>query len=91
MVADEPSLVESASRLQPALVVVDLSLENTGSLAWLSRLRAGAPDVKILVISVHDEPSVERAARAAGADAFVVKRAIASELIPTAESVLKSA
>ena len=88
MVADETSLMESASRLNPALAVVDLSLERAGGLAWLARLRAGSPGIKVVVISVHDEPGVIRAAKAAGADAFVLKRAIASDLIPAAEAVL---
>lgn len=88
MVADEPSLIESATRIGPALAVVDLSLERGGSLAWLARLRAGCPDVKLIVVSVHDEPGVERAARAAGADGFVLKRAIATDLLPVAEAVL---
>lgn len=88
MVADEPSLFESASRLKPALAVVDLSLEHGGSLAWLARLRAECPGLKVIVISVHDESGVARAASAAGADGFVLKRAIATDLLPAAETVL---
>ena len=88
MVADEPSLIESASRLKPVLAVVDLSLEHGGSLSWLARLRAECPGLKVVVISVHDESGVERAAHAAGADGFVLKRAIATDLLPAAEAVL---
>jgi len=88
MVADEPSLLESASRLEPALVVADLSLGRKGGLAWVSRLRAGSPGVRVILISVHDEPGVARAASSAGADGFVLKRAIASELLPAVEAVL---
>jgi DNA-binding NarL/FixJ family response regulator len=91
MVADEPSLIESASRLEPALAVVDLSLPRGRSLGWLSRLRAGCPGLKVIVVSVHDEPGVARAASAAGADGFVLKRAIATELLPAAEAVLAGA
>jgi len=88
MVADEPSLIESAARLRPALAVVDLSLVRSGDLAWLARLHAGCPGLKLIVVSVHDEAEVARAARAAGADGFVLKREIATELLPAAESVL---
>jgi ActR/RegA family two-component response regulator len=35
MVADEPSLLESAARLQPTLAVVDLSLARGESLQWV--------------------------------------------------------
>ncbi len=54
----------------------------------MSDLRAGSPGLKVIVISVHDEAGVERAAMAAGADAFVLKRAIATDLLPAAEAVL---
>lgn len=88
MVADEPSLLETASRLRPTLAVVDLSLARRDSLGWLPRLRQSWPDLKIIVLSVHDEPSVCRSALAAGADGFVLKRALATELLPAVDAVL---
>jgi len=88
MVADENSLFESAGRLRPTLAVVDLSLAHGDSLRWLPRLRARCPGLKILVLSVHDEPSVRRAALEAGADGFVLKRAIATELLTAVDTAL---
>lgn len=82
MVADETSLLEGASRLRPDMVVVDLSLAQHGGLDWLQEVRERCPDLKVLVISVHDEQSVRQAAMHAGADAFVLKRAIATDLLP---------
>ena len=38
--------------------------------------------MKVVVLSVHDEESVRQAAIEAGADAFVLKRAIATDLLP---------
>jgi len=88
MVADEPSLMESAARLQPEMVVVDVSLARDGNLHWIKGLRERCPDLKLIVLSVHDEPSVQLAAAEAGADGFVLKRAIATDLLPTAEALL---
>lgn len=90
MVADENSLFESAMRLQPTLAVVDLSLARGDNLGWLQALRARCPRLKIVVLSVHDEPSVRRAALDAGADGFVLKRAIATDLLPALDAVLSS-
>jgi len=87
MVADATSLLEAATRLQPDVAVVDLSLAQHSGLGWLRAVRERCPDLKVVVISVHDELSVQRAAMAAGADAFVVKRAIATDLLPTVTSV----
>jgi len=41
----------------------------------------------VIVLSVHDEQSVRRAAMDAGADAFVLKRAIATDLLPAVDRV----
>lgn len=81
MVADEASLIEGATRLRPELAVVDLSLGRDGGLDWLRTLRQRCPDLKVVVLSVHDEQSVRRAAVEAGADAVVLKRAIATDLL----------
>jgi len=82
MVADEPSLLDTVRRLQPDVAVVDLSLAGGSSLLWLRELHARCPDVGVVVISVHDEESVRCEVMAEGASAFVVKRAISTELLP---------
>jgi len=87
MVSDETSLLEGADRLQPDVAVVDLSLARENGLDWLRALRARGPNLGVVVISVHDEHSVEVAAIQAGADAFVLKRAIATDLLPAIERV----
>jgi DNA-binding NarL/FixJ family response regulator len=85
MVADEASLIEGASRLRPDLAVVDLSLARDSGLGWLRTLRQRSPGLRVILISVHDEESVRAAALAAGADAVVLKRAIATDLLPAIE------
>jgi two-component system secretion response regulator SsrB len=87
MVADEASLLEVASRLRPDVAVVDLSLARDSGLGWLQALRRRCPDLRVIVLSVHDEQTVRRAAVEAGADAFVLKRAIATDLLPAVELV----
>ena len=88
MVADETSLAESAARLQPEVAVVDVSLARESSLRWLRQLHERCPGLKLIVLSVHDEPSVRQAALEAGALGFVLKRAIATDLLPAVEAVL---
>jgi two-component system secretion response regulator SsrB len=87
MVADEASLLEGAGRLQPDVAVVDLSLARDSGLDWLRAIRERCPGLKVIVLSVHDEQSVRRAAMEAGADAFVLKRAIATDLLPAVARV----
>ena len=88
MVADEVSLLESASRLPVALVVVDLSLRSGDGIGMIRRFRARFPKMKMIVVSVLDEPSVSKSAMEAGANGFVLKRAIATDLLPAVDAVL---
>jgi DNA-binding NarL/FixJ family response regulator len=91
MVADEASLQDSASRLYPEMVIVDISLTRDSSLHWLERLRQRCPKTKLIVLSFYDEPSVRQAAMEAGADGFVLTRAIATDLLPAVECLLACA
>ena len=88
MVADQTSLMEGAQRLLPALVVVDVSLAQGDIAELLHSIRERAPAVKVLLLSVHDEPPVTDAAIAAGADGLVFKRAIATDLLPAVDAIL---
>jgi DNA-binding NarL/FixJ family response regulator len=88
LVADETSLIEGAGLLRPAVVVVDLSLGGGDVVGLMRELRARAPGAKVLLLSVHDEPSILRAAAAAGADAVVLKRAIATDLLLAVDEIL---
>lgn len=90
MVADEASLLEGADRIRPDVAIVDISLAQDSGLGWLRALRRRCPEVKVIVLSVHDEQSVRRAAMEAGADSFVLKRAIATDLLDAVESVRAS-
>jgi DNA-binding NarL/FixJ family response regulator len=87
MVADEASLLDCAGRIQPDVAVVDLSIGRSTGLSWLQTLRERCPDLKVIVLSAHDEKSVRRAVMAAGADGFVLKRAIATELLDVVDAV----
>jgi DNA-binding NarL/FixJ family response regulator len=69
------------------MAVVDLSLAQTSDLDWLRELRRRCPDLKVIVLSVHDERSVRRAAMETGVDAFVLKRAIATDLLNAVDEV----
>jgi DNA-binding NarL/FixJ family response regulator len=87
MVADETSLLESAKRLPASVAVVDLSLAREGGLGLLRRLRQSNPALKLIVISAHDQSSVSRSTFEAGADGFVLQRAIATDLLAAVDAV----
>jgi len=88
LVTDKPSLYEGAVRLQPTVIIVDLSYAAGNLSGLISELRGQAPAAKHLLLSVDDEPSVVAAAIGAGADGLVLKRSIGSDLMPAIDALL---
>ena len=74
--------------VRPRIVIADLSLTPGDGLGFVRRLRAAAPGLKLLLLTVHDEFAVAKPVMAAGADGVVLKRAIASDLLPGADRLL---
>lgn len=89
MVADERSLMEAIAALKPDLVVVDLSLPRDGEADIARRLLGGHPGQRLIVLSVHDEPTVVTQVLGAGVAGFVLKRAAATDLVPAVREVLR--
>jgi len=88
VVGDEVSLFETAHQLEVSLAVVDLSLAGGDGLGLIRRIRNRFPQLKLIVLSVHAEKSVELATIEAGANGFVCKGSIATDLLPTIDAVL---
>jgi DNA-binding NarL/FixJ family response regulator len=89
MVADERSLMEAVTTFKPDLVVVDLSLPREGEANIARRLLGRHPDLRLIVLSVHDEPTVVGQMLSAGVAGFVLKRSTAADLIPAVKEVLR--
>ena len=66
----------------PDIAVIDLSLKRGSGLDVIKALRARQPEVRALVLSMHEEISdVERALRA-GARGYVMKGESSSQIVP---------
>jgi DNA-binding NarL/FixJ family response regulator len=89
MVADERSMEGVVTAFKPDLVVVDLSLPRGGEADIAGRLMGRHPDLRLIVLSVHDEPTVAARMLGAGVAGFVLKRAAATDLIPAVKEVLR--
>lgn len=74
--------------LQPDLVVLDLSLPDGGGLSILDAIREWVPDVRVIVLSMHDSAPYVSEAMAHGADGYVSKGAAAEELVTAIRAVM---
>lgn len=76
-------------KLQPDLLLLDLSMPGLGGLDALPALRKTAPAAKILILTMHDDPQYLRTALKNGASGYVLKKAADSELISAIRAVLR--
>ena len=88
MVADQGSLLETIERLDPDLVVIDLSMPVQAGTNVVRQLMDRFPGLRVIALSVHDEPTIATQIRNVGVAGFVLKRTAATDLIPAVEAVL---
>jgi two-component system nitrate/nitrite response regulator NarL len=62
---------------------MDVGMPRLNGLEAIRRTKAELPSTKIIVLTIHGEEAYRRAALELGADAFVLKKAMAKELLPT--------
>jgi DNA-binding NarL/FixJ family response regulator len=77
----EEALVEGP-RLRPQVILLDLRMPRLGGLDVLPALRLLLPEAVIIVLSVIESPEYRQAALDAGADDFVSKTAMTTDLLP---------
>jgi DNA-binding NarL/FixJ family response regulator len=71
--ADGASALRAAHALEPDVVLLDVGLPGTSGLEIARRLRAGMPELVIVVISTHDSGDYHELAVANGARGFLPK------------------
>jgi DNA-binding NarL/FixJ family response regulator len=81
--------LDLAEKLQPDLILLDLSMPGLGGLDVLPLLRKKCAHAKILVLTMHDDSQYLRAALKNGASGYVLKKAADTELLSAVKAVLR--
>jgi DNA-binding NarL/FixJ family response regulator len=89
MVASKDSLFESTRKLNPDLVVIDVSFSSDGKSSIVKEFISIFPGCKILVMSSHDDGFIAKDLIQSGANGFILKRTLATELYPAINSIFK--
>jgi DNA-binding NarL/FixJ family response regulator len=72
--------IQLVRELAPQVVVMDAAMPGTGGLAATRAILAGAPEVRILMLSMHSEETLVRQAMDAGARGYILKNALDLDL-----------
>jgi two-component system NarL family response regulator len=72
--------IELAERLQPDVVLLDITLPDIDGIAVMQSLRSRHPAMRVIALSIHDERSYVEGMIDAGASGYVLKSATVDEL-----------
>jgi DNA-binding NarL/FixJ family response regulator len=77
---DGAQLLEMVEHLSPDIVLLDISMRQTGGLEALLQLKRVRPQSKVLILSMHTDPAVIMQALESGAHGYLLKDTTATEL-----------
>jgi len=88
-VSDGRSLVAEAQRLQPDLVILDISMPLLNGLDAGRQVKQLCQNVKLLFVTMNEDSDLAAEAFRAGASAYLLKRSAASELLLAVREVMQ--
>lgn len=89
MVEDGRALVAAAKKLQPDVIVADISMPQLNGIDAMAHLMKDNARVKVVFLTMHQDPAYARRALDAGAAGFVVKHSAPAELVMAIHAALK--
>jgi DNA-binding NarL/FixJ family response regulator len=87
-VADGAALVSEAARLDPDIIVADITLPIISGIEAAHLLHETSPGAKIVFLTVHSEQQFVEACMAEGALGYVLKSHMKAHLIPAIQAAL---
>jgi two-component system response regulator NreC len=79
--ANAREAIFEARALQPDVILLDVVMPGESGIEVLPKLKKEAPDAKVLLLSMQDDPRYVREAFAHGANGYVLKEAADAEVV----------
>ncbi len=81
--------IELAGKTLPDILVLDLSMPDLDGIAVTKAVRLQFPDLRILILTVHEDEALLRETVKSGASGYILKRAAEAELISAIQIVMR--
>jgi DNA-binding NarL/FixJ family response regulator len=81
VVEDGRTLVESAAKLRPDVIVADISMPHLNGIDAMAQLKKDNPSVRVVLLTMHQDTAYACRALEAGASGYVLKHSAPAELV----------
>jgi len=81
--------IELARRLQPDVVVLDLSMPDLDGISITRRIKQEFNNIHVLILTVHEDEALVKEAIRCGASGYIIKNAAESELISAIKIIIR--
>ena len=81
--------IELVEKTHPDALVLDLSMPDLDGIAVTKKIKSQFPNLRILILTLHEDEALLRAALKAGASGYILKRAAEAELISAIHIILR--
>ncbi len=81
--------IAKTKKLKPDVLLMDVMMPNIDGLDALEKIRQVVPQVKVIMMSAHDNPTYTARSMALGAATFLLKDATGKEFVSTIKRVAK--
>ncbi len=88
IVRDGQAALEAVAELRPDVLILDISMPIFSGMQAARRLKQKKSKVKIVFLTVHEDPDFASEALATGAQGYVVKPHLATDLLVAIKEVL---
>ena len=87
--SDGREVLEEVAKHDPEVVILDIAMPKLGGLETLERLRTAHPRVKVILLSVHEDPPLIQSAVSLGVDGYVLKTGRINEVVSAVRAVTR--
>ena len=78
--------VQKASALRPDIILLDIGMPVLNGIEAAAQIRQASPATRVIFVTLNDDEGIWTAAFLAGAEQYLLKTNVASELLPAVEA-----